>query len=172
MPGGRQLDGIALGAIAAGSLFTYAGIKGYSVPHAIQALVQGKAPSAGGQANPITGTSASSGSSGSQGNVLSGSDSANRALGKKMAAARGWTGANWTALDTLWGTYESGWSSTVQNAGSGAAGIAQNIDGFGPGYEKGNAAQQITWGLDYIAGRYQNPVNALAFELSHNPHWY
>lgn len=50
----RQLDGLALGAIAAGSLFTYAGIKGYSVPHAIQALVKGQKPGTGGVANPIT----------------------------------------------------------------------------------------------------------------------
>lgn len=52
----RQIDGLALGTIAAGSLFTYAGIKGYSIPHAIQALVQGQPPSTGGPANPITGT--------------------------------------------------------------------------------------------------------------------
>lgn len=52
----RQIDGLALGTIAAGSLFTYAGIKGYSVPHALQALVQGSKPGTGGVANPITGT--------------------------------------------------------------------------------------------------------------------
>lgn len=52
----RQVDGLALGAIAAGGLFTYAGIKGYSVPHALQALVQGQKPGTGGVANPITGT--------------------------------------------------------------------------------------------------------------------
>ena len=52
----RQIDGLALGTIAAGSLFTYAGIKGYSVPHALQALVQGQKPGTGGQANPITGS--------------------------------------------------------------------------------------------------------------------
>ncbi|MGH3121724.1 MAG: hypothetical protein ACRDPY_33630 [Streptosporangiaceae bacterium] len=66
----RQLDGLALGAIAAGSLFTYAGIKGYSVPHAIQALVKGQKPSAGGQANPITSTTAFLGTPGVQSSAL------------------------------------------------------------------------------------------------------
>lgn len=55
----RQIDGIALGAVAAGGLFAYAGIKGYSVPHALQALIQGKPPSTGGQANPVVGSSGS-----------------------------------------------------------------------------------------------------------------
>jgi cell wall-associated NlpC family hydrolase len=48
-----KLDGIGAGAVGLGSLFAYAGLKGYSVPHAIQALVTGKAPSTGGQANPV-----------------------------------------------------------------------------------------------------------------------
>jgi hypothetical protein len=48
-----RINGIALGALGTGSLFAYAGIKGYSVPHAIQALITGKAPSTGGQASPV-----------------------------------------------------------------------------------------------------------------------
>lgn len=56
MAGG--VDGLALGALAAGSLFAYAGIRGYSVPHAIQALVSGQPPSTGGHANQISGTPA------------------------------------------------------------------------------------------------------------------
>ena len=50
----RQIDGVALGTIAAGSLFSYAGVKGYSVPQALQALIRGRAPDSGGQAYPIT----------------------------------------------------------------------------------------------------------------------
>lgn len=38
------VNGVALGAIAAGSVFAYAGIKGYSVPEAVQYIVQGKSP--------------------------------------------------------------------------------------------------------------------------------
>ena len=62
------MDGLSLGVIAAGSVFLYAGLKGYSVPGAIQAVISGQAPSAGGQANPITwgaGTPSSQGISGS-----------------------------------------------------------------------------------------------------------
>ena len=40
----RKIDGTALGEIFAGSLFFYAGLKGISVPHALQAIVQGKNP--------------------------------------------------------------------------------------------------------------------------------
>jgi peptidoglycan DL-endopeptidase CwlO len=49
-----RVDGIGLAALGAGGLFVYAGIKGYSVPHAAQALIQGQPPGTGGQANPIT----------------------------------------------------------------------------------------------------------------------
>jgi hypothetical protein len=47
-----------------------------------------------------------------------GSNSANKALGRQMAAAMGWTGAQFAALDRLW-TGESGWSNTARNASSG-----------------------------------------------------
>jgi hypothetical protein len=173
---GQKISMPALGAVAAGGVLVFAGLKGYSIPATLQDIMTGRNPQDQAKANPITGTAAAGqgapGGGSPGGNVISGTNAQNRALGKKMAAARGWTGAQWTALDSLWGTYESGWSSTVKNPGSSASGIAQNIAGFGPGYESGNAAQQITWGLDYIQGRYGDPVHALAFELSHNPHWY
>ncbi|MBO2459373.1 NlpC/P60 family protein [Actinomadura violacea] len=35
---------VALGAIATGSVFTYAGVKGLSIPDAVQSIVQGKSP--------------------------------------------------------------------------------------------------------------------------------
>jgi cell wall-associated NlpC family hydrolase len=38
------VNGVALGAVAVGSVFTYAGLKGVSVPQAFQAIVQGKSP--------------------------------------------------------------------------------------------------------------------------------
>jgi phage-related protein len=98
-----------------------------------------------------------------------GSDSANQALGKQMAAAVGWTGAQWDAFNAVV-MDESGWSSTITNPTSTAAGIAQNIAGFGPGYESGNAAQQIAWMISYIQGRYGTPEGALAHENA--DHWY
>lgn len=38
------VDGVALGAVAVGSVFVYAGVKGYSIPEAVQAVVQGRSP--------------------------------------------------------------------------------------------------------------------------------
>lgn len=38
------VNGVALGAVAIGSVMAYAGLKGYSVPEAIQGIVQGKSP--------------------------------------------------------------------------------------------------------------------------------
>lgn len=48
-----KLNGFALGSIAAGSVFLYAGLTGRSVLASIQAIVQGKAPSTAGKTVPI-----------------------------------------------------------------------------------------------------------------------
>ena len=48
----QKVDGLSLGVAAAGSLFVYAGIKGYSIPHAIQSLIQGQKPTV--TANPVS----------------------------------------------------------------------------------------------------------------------
>lgn len=158
----KHVDGIGLGALFAGSVFAYAGVKGISVPHALQSLVQGKKPS--GLDQPVTTLSSPAGGTiTSQGGQPSGSDAANQALGKVLAAGYGWgTGSEWTALNNI-AMAESGWSATVVNPSSGAAGIAQNISGFGPGYQSGNAAQQIRWMLAYIKQRYGDPVAAWQF---------
>lgn len=55
----KGINGVAVAALGAGSLFVYAGIKGYSIPHAVQAIVRGQPPSTGGQANPISGPASS-----------------------------------------------------------------------------------------------------------------
>lgn len=98
---------------------------------------------------------------------------ANRALGEKMAAERGWVGREWTCLDTLWGDRESGWR---DNAGrpNGSYGIPQALPGTkmssaGPDWLV-SPRTQITWGLDYIAGRYGTPCRALAH--SYATSWY
>jgi Lysozyme like domain len=50
----KGINGVAVASLGAGALFVYAGVKGYSIPHAVQAIVRGQPPSTGGQANPVT----------------------------------------------------------------------------------------------------------------------
>lgn len=87
----------------------------------------------------------------------------NRAIGRDLAAARGWTGDQWTCLNALW-TRESGWNSNAHNNSSGAHGIPQALPGSkmasaGSDWAT-NPATQIKWGLGYISGRYGSPCAA------------
>lgn len=95
----------------------------------------------------------------------------NRANGQLQAAAHGWTGDQWTALDRLW-TRESGWNNTAQNPTSTAYGIAQFLDstwtGYGP--KTSDPTMQIRYGLAYIANRYGTPAAAWAHETAQG--WY
>ena len=99
------------------------------------------------------------------------------ALGKQMAAARGWTGNEWNALYQLW-QRESGWRVNADNPTSDAYGIPQALPGSkmaSAGSDwRNNAATQIKWGMDYIAGRpdYGTPSRAWAKWQSRSPHWY
>lgn len=83
-------------------------------------------------------------------------------LGRYLAAKRGWTGAQWTALYRLWSA-ESGWRVHAANPTSSAYGIPQALPGskMGPGWQH-SALVQIRWGLRYIAGRYGTPAAAYA----------
>lgn len=119
----------------------------------------------------------------------------NKRLGEAMAAERGWTGSEWTCLIELW-TRESSWnhlaindaegnndtnddgslngSETITEEEDDAYGIPQSKPGgkmatVGPDWRT-NPRTQITWGLDYIAGRYQTPCNALEHSFAYN--WY
>ncbi|QEQ94084.1 hypothetical protein SEA_SAFTANT_52 [Streptomyces phage Saftant] len=97
-----------------------------------------------------------------------------REIGRELAAERGWTGAEWTALEDLW-TRESGWNPHAQNPTSTAYGIAQFLDSTWAGYgiaKTSDARLQIKAGLRYIAARYGTPSNALGFWLRQSPHWY
>lgn len=95
-----------------------------------------------------------------------------RQMGKKAAAERGWTGAEWEALDGLW-RRESDWNPNAQNPTSTAYGIPQFLDDTWPSYgiaKTSDAGRQIEAGLRYIERRYGKPSKALAFWLRHN--WY
>jgi hypothetical protein len=97
-----------------------------------------------------------------------GSDAANAALARQMMPA--WaSGSEWAAWNQV-AMMESGWSTSAANPTSSARGIAQNISGYGPGYLAGNAASQISWMIQYIQGRYGDPIGALAHENAY--HWY
>lgn len=88
-----------------------------------------------------------------------------QALGKEMAAARGWGDDQFACLLSLW-NQESGWRVNAANKSSGAYGIPQALPGskmatVGADWQT-NPATQITWGLNYIGGRYGNPCGAWA----------
>ena len=96
-----------------------------------------------------------------------------QALGKQLAAARGWGDDQFACLLSLW-NQESGWRVNAANQSSGAYGIPQALPGSkmasaGADWQT-NPATQITWGLDYIGGRYGNPCGAWAHHEAKD--WY
>jgi len=97
------------------------------------------------------------------------------ALGKKMAAAYGWTGSQWNSLYELW-DHESGWRWWAKNSSSGAYGIVQALPASKMGSAgsdwKTNPRTQIAWGLKYIKERYGSPANAWSKWQARSPHWY
>lgn len=98
------------------------------------------------------------------------STGANVTLGQQLAAARGWTGPQWDCLNWLW-TRESGWNAGAVNPHSGATGIPQLLPSahvIPPDWDSPQV--QITWGLDYIAGRYGSPCAAWDHEEQNG--WY
>jgi hypothetical protein len=92
---------------------------------------------------------------------------------RNMAAARGWTGTQWSALYDV-EMREAGFNMTATNPTSGAYGLAQFINGPSEYAQYGGnsttATGQITGMLNYIAQRYGNPINAWAHEQAYN--WY
>jgi resuscitation-promoting factor RpfB len=96
-------------------------------------------------------------------------------IAQKMVAARGWSDSDFSCLVTMW-DHESGWRVNATNPYTGAYGIPQALPGskmatVGADWQT-NPATQITWGLNYIQGRYGTPCNAWAFWNSHSPGWY
>ena len=97
-----------------------------------------------------------------------------RAIARKMIASyKDWGDGDYDALVWLWNK-ESGWQWNATNPSSGAYGIPQalpasKLASAGDDW-KDNAATQIRWGLNYIAGRYGSPSAAKTFWLAHN--WY
>ncbi len=96
-----------------------------------------------------------------------------KAVAALMVADRGWNTAQFGCLVKLW-TKESNWRWNATNRSSGAYGIPQSLPGSkmataGADWRT-NPVTQITWGLNYIAGRYGTPCGAWSHSVSHN--WY
>jgi hypothetical protein len=83
-----------------------------------------------------------------------------RGLAAQMASSRyGWGSGQFSCLNSLW-ERESGWNVHASNP-SGAYGIPQALPGSKMGGDwRNDAAQQISWGLGYIKGRYGDPCGA------------
>lgn len=92
-----------------------------------------------------------------------------RAQVQAVAARYGWgAGAEWSALDWLV-QHESGWDPNIANPTSSARGLFQKLTSlYGPLEE--TPAGQAQWGLNYIQGRYGDPLGAQRFWQSH--HYY
>ncbi|HEY3684396.1 MAG TPA: pilus assembly protein TadG-related protein [Streptosporangiaceae bacterium] len=108
----------------------------------------------------------------------------NMKMAKDMLAQNGWGPEEFDCLLQLW-THESGWNERATNPSSKAYGIPQALPAskMGSTALSGNwpadAKAQITWGLDYISGRYTTPCGAWAFwqHPANSPpgssvHWY
>ena len=96
-----------------------------------------------------------------------------KAVGRLLAADRGWGDGQFACLDSLW-TKESRWRWNANNGSSGAYGIPQSLPGskmssFGSDWAT-NPVTQIKWGLQYISGRYGTPCGAWAQSQATN--WY
>lgn len=92
---------------------------------------------------------------------------------QSAAAKRGWTGAEWTALNNV-EMREAGYSLTATNPSSGAYGMAQFINGPSEYYQYGGnpntyAGQAVAM-VNYIAQRYGDPIAAWNHELNYG--WY
>jgi hypothetical protein len=115
------------------------------------------------------------GDAGKAGPAIGGGNASNQAIGRRMAAAMGWTGQQFADLVSLWNG-ESGWNERAMNASSGAYGIPQSLPASkmasAGGDWRTNPATQIRWGLDYIRSVYGNPSTAWARWNQRSPHWY
>jgi hypothetical protein len=86
---------------------------------------------------------------------------------REVAKRYGWDqGPQWTALSNII-SHESGWNPNAKNPGSSAAGLFQKMVSI-HGPVESTPAGQAVWGLDYISGRYRDPLNAWSFWQQHH----
>lgn len=96
-----------------------------------------------------------------------------QAVAQAMMSSYGWNDSEFQCLVNLW-ERESNWNYQAQNPSSGAYGIPQALPGSKMGTVASdwatNPVTQITWGLQYIQGRYGSPCSAWAH--SNSVGWY
>lgn len=175
--GGHLTSGLMLGMARRGGTAIAKHVFG-DLPSALLALLDKGLVSVG--SLPGKALKALSGLGGKAVNLLGnlfggGNNSATQQIGETLAAAYGWSGANWSALKALWNG-ESGWNTFALNKSSGAYGIPQSLPAdkmASAGADwKTNPATQIKWGLSYIKERYGDPLTAYKDWLGRSPHWY
>jgi len=132
-----------------------------------------EAPAASTGTSTSTGTGTTKKSSGSAPVAGKPDPGSAKAAAADLVAARGWGSEQYDCLVSLWNK-ESGWNVYAANRSSGAYGIPQALPGSkmasaGADWQT-NPATQITWGLNYIQGRYTTPCGAWAHSQSVN--WY
>ena len=96
-----------------------------------------------------------------------------QAIARSMMGSYGWGDGEFSCLQSLWNR-ESGWNYQAENDSSGAYDIPQAL----PGSKMSSVADdwatnpstQITWGMQYIQGRYGTPCSAWAH--SESVGWY
>lgn len=169
----ETVDGKALAAVAAGSVFVWAGIKGFSIPQAVQNIVSGKTPAAGQAEAALTSGTGSAPASGAPAGSVGPGASAAQAWAKAHLADYGWGPDQFAPLLHLW-NQESGWRWNAKNPTSGAYGIPQSLPGSkmaadGADWQT-NPVTQMRWGLGYIKDRYGSPAQAWQHEQANN--WY
>ncbi len=172
-----QISGPAVGAVGIGAVFLYSGITGKNVTAVLQGVIRGQSPKNAAATASISGASPAGGTGGGGGGgppgglvrpglISSASSTANKALGKLMAAAYGWgTGQEWAFLESGW-EEESGWSVTAAYDRADPYNHAYGIPQANPGSKmasagadwKTSAATQIKWGLAYIKAEYGSPT--------------
>jgi resuscitation-promoting factor RpfB len=149
-----------------GGLFLWSGFHGAAVTGSLRDLVSGS-PAPSTNTEPLGSTSGSTAATAPSGDTSAHSSSAaaNQAIARLLAAPYGWsTGQQWTDLVSLW-NQESGWSTTALNPTTKATGIPQlNPADYPIPAGWSSASVQITWGLQYIKGRYGSPSAAWQHE--------
>jgi hypothetical protein len=167
------VNGVALTALGAGTVLLWSALENQKITATLQDIIKGQKPAAGNPEGVPAAAGASGGTAAADTAAVSGSAGSVKALAQVMAAAKGWTGAQWAALNNV-EMAEAGWNLNAKNPTSAAYGIAQFINGPGEYAQYGGnsttAAGQITAFLNYVEQRYGTPEAAWAHEQQFG--WY